>query len=1295
MKLSHLLLNSVLALLAVQTMNAGQSIEYGAQFIYDETMPATPTNRVEEMVCWASPGLTHVITGPGGAFGNGAFGWFVNFQTGPPFILSVANAWDNGVGATINLAGVPNGGSGSFPYCILIRFQHDIPNLLDDYEAWDLFGNRFFSTSVPYATETDSGIGILLGFASEPTVAVGFIRASTTLLPLNSIPPTTFSNDPNRVFEWKFDGTLADATGHGYTAIYGSGSPTYIATPYQSPPISIIQANPTVYGNVTSVRAGTTVPLSGVSSYSQADTSASVTCQWNQISGPSVTIWNGTQGSCTAAPIGLIWGDYVFALNATDVNGITGVSQAEVGVVAQDSKGIVVNADLNADAILGNMIAYGQNPWQFADYWQGTQAGPERAAYYTSAGWVANGPQWEQTGAGTVSYKWMGVGIGPGDTTCADTLTGNINATTLSIPISNASCLDLLAFPTRIVLANSNFPSVTEEVRVCSASGTSGAATLTACYDGRGSGPSTAVSWSSGQLVGQYKVTGTGTNFLTDVNAAVCPIGASSPTGPSYATGLATLTAGSSTVTGGSGFTLGMVGSYYIATATHSGTPYVFVRQIATYISATSITLANAFPSDSDTGSYTFNVTLGQRTIDLRGQHVVDNATTGQWMWNVTGCESATALYLNPFPAATNEFFTGKDLAANDGRTMSPYKYGVTDSNNWVNESQTGGIDFYGEDLAMMNLCLRSGYTWACTAWHNISNWLIASPWGNIENFSFPQLFTGGLGIAGFASAALGAGSGPGAGQGPAWGDLRSYAANGEALAAQYYNSGAIDCNTPSDTRDSAYAFAWLTLAALYDPNPTFQNRWIADISTLQLVDAACIRADGSWANTFLWYSPASPNFSFGPVTLTNGSTAVTGTGLPAHACNGTAKGTGTVTSGSGLLSVTGGDSIPASGSDTIVVTGTKNSGASVLSMSLMINGSGSSTQMAAQWPGDSGSVVWMTMNTGGGQGNAQGAYGTSNTDYTNLANNYACEYNSSSSLTLDHPWVGTTGSSYLGFQYTLSGYGQQPYYDGIQEFRLNLVAQSTLPALGSLPATYQGYAALTGSFLQSSAGTDAVTLAPNYGSGFGWCAASIGAATNNSAGSLPWKSPNCNYPNTLFALPSGREENSEFGSAYSIYYRLNPTSGIKDWSDKGYGSVWGANGYNLGGVYSDSNTTANNVGQTNLFSASYAQGKWYGFFAGMGSVARWPAARLGGVDTPVYADIYQPFTLAAITGATKVNITVTAASGLAASTVCSTSPCHLTNIRQHTGWALLKIDYENSGSTVIVPGISLPLYVP
>ena len=354
---------------------------------------------------------------------------------------------------------------------------------------------------------------------------------------------------------------------------------------------------------------------------------------------------------------------------------------------------------------------------------------------------------------------------------------------------------------------------------------------------------------------------------------------------------------------------------------------------------------------------------------------------------------------MNPF-ANTNEFGVYHDIPGNNGRHLSGYQYSVTDSSGWVNESAQGGISFYGESLASRALCLRSGLAAACNAADVIDTYLVKSPWGNIDGSGYPPLFMGGLGIGAFTSAVLG--------KGASWGDLRSYSAYGERTAYNIYNGGTPNCSY-NDTRDNVYTFAWLIYGALYDPDTSpggFRSRWINDLSVMQAADAACHMSDYSWANGFLWSSSGAD--SFGPVTMTHNSATVTGTGLSPNACSGTASGSGTVVKGVASLTVTAG-SVPASGVDALTIDGT--SGGNPLSVQLMLAGYGSSVGLSALWPGDSGPVTWMAVNTQDGGDNMR-SFATSNTDIADLVYNYSCIWNSPTSLTLDRPWQGSTGSS-------------------------------------------------------------------------------------------------------------------------------------------------------------------------------------------------------------------------------------------------------------------------------------------
>ena len=187
--------------------------------------------------------------------------------------------------------------------------------------------------------------------------------------------------------------------------------------------VAVLKANANSWSNIISLRAGYPAVLDATSSYSEADTSSAVTYFWQELSGPSPLLFSShTSGSPTIS--GLVFGDYVLQLTVNDVSNNPTVTIQDIGAVAMDSKGVVVNADPNADTMFGNMIAFGKNPWGYADYWA-QHAMLLRLSDYTGEGWSLSGPQWEHTGAGTVSYYWNGTGIGPGNTSCSDTLTGN------------------------------------------------------------------------------------------------------------------------------------------------------------------------------------------------------------------------------------------------------------------------------------------------------------------------------------------------------------------------------------------------------------------------------------------------------------------------------------------------------------------------------------------------------------------------------------------------------------------------------------------------------------------------------------------------------------------------------------------------------------------------------------------------------------------------------------------------------------------------------------------------------
>ena len=268
------------------------------------------------------------------------------------------------------------------------------------------------------------------------------------------------------------------------------------------------------WSNWVSLRAGYPAQLDGSASYSLADASSAVSYAWVESNGPSTVIWTN-QNSPTPTLDGLIFGTYDFSLQVTDAAANTASANLEIGAVATDDNGVVVNADPNVDRIFGPMIAFGKNPWGYADE-RAMTATQLRIAAYNAQGY--NPPSWATAAPGNVTYVFNGLGGGaPGATHSSP-----IGGADTSISVADASPLDLSSLPTRILLG----PFPREEVRICGASATTGAATLTVCYDGRGqSSPAdgyrlAAQAWSAGTTVGQMKVTGSGTNFLSRVCAA-------------------------------------------------------------------------------------------------------------------------------------------------------------------------------------------------------------------------------------------------------------------------------------------------------------------------------------------------------------------------------------------------------------------------------------------------------------------------------------------------------------------------------------------------------------------------------------------------------------------------------------------------------------------------------------------------------------------------------------------------------------------------------------------------------
>ena len=213
------------------------------------------------------------------------------------------------------------------------------------------------------------------------------------------------------------------------------------------------------WSNWLSLRAGFPAQLDGSNSYTLADNNPTVTFEWQQTSGPSTVVWRN-RNSAVPTVNGLIFGPYTFALQVTDSTGSTATVAAHVRRGGHRLKRRCRAGEPGADAIFGPMIAFGKNPWSFADQRNLQMENLEKNTYATPPAWA------QRAETATVNYSFFD----PYATPAVAALSGNITATALTIPVANTGSLDLSSLPTQVLVGNE---ASWEIVHVCSVSGNS------------------------------------------------------------------------------------------------------------------------------------------------------------------------------------------------------------------------------------------------------------------------------------------------------------------------------------------------------------------------------------------------------------------------------------------------------------------------------------------------------------------------------------------------------------------------------------------------------------------------------------------------------------------------------------------------------------------------------------------------------------------------------------------------------------------------------------------------------
>ena len=105
------------------------------------------------------------------------------------------------------------------------------------------------------------------------------------------------------------------------------------------------------------------------------------------------------------------------------------------------------------------------------------------------------------------------------------------------------------------------------------------------------------------------------------------------------------------------------------------------------------------------------------------------------------------------------------------------------------------------------------------------------------------------------------------------------------------------------------------------------------------------------------------------------------------------------------------------------------------------------------------------------------------------------------------------------------------------------------------------------------------------------------------------------------------------------------------------------------------------------------AQGKEIGEATGNGAGSAYLAWRLGGVATLTTTSVSVGFSLAGVSSAAKIRVTITVPSGTTYTNTCTSSPCVVSSVDTRQGAAgRMVVEYLTSGNAVLATGDSQPI---
>ena len=1144
--------------------------------------------------------------------------------------------WDmNDIGASAglipsNMLRIGNKRDAPSPFCdlplagyrnVLVRVQRDPVAKRFVCELWNYDGTGHTLAAFPLTSFLDWPYSGGAFGGQYTTVSLGFYRVFTSVVPDGSQPPVTAVIGD--LTDLKFDGNTLDDSGHRHNVDIRA---PFVKTPDQKPIAIIKTSGAPVWSNWVSFRAGHPGVLDATASFSLADAGGKLTYQWQQLSGPTSLKWSDQTGAKPTVE-GMIFGNYRFRLQITDASGTTASTELDIGAVATDDNGVVVNGNPAADLIFGPMIAFGRNPWRWQDYLTLHSASLRKPELDR-----ISPPPWATDLSGTITYSpyWPGT---PNQTTLCSAVP---DGTATSITVCDISKLVGISYPAIVELAASANGEM-EEVIVDSAVGN----VLHVPYNGRGfhrkqyGHVAAPQAWPKGSLVNMQSTVGTGTHFLTDF----CPAGVGEEGQIAYGAGTVGVTAGSPVLTGTKTSWDGTLVSLRVRIqGTHAGgTPFVFFATVASVNSGASITMDMPWPSDADSplAGLSYAILRGGRYLVRR--YTRPDGSTGMQQDPVSACMSDTLMYhsgSDNIPVALTTCTPTQGCPTQKGKT-----YAYSDS-VWTSEFT---INYYDEVLAHYAGYFRSGLNLFRDNARKVGDYWPTMP---LMDEGYVNNAPRDTGLTGVVAAAV-LDNVPGHDTSRNWYTIRKLATSATASVTK------SDCN--NYLREVAYQLSWVGLAAMFDPDPRQKAHWQAVLQDAYTRDKGCLVKGNTFYN-------ASPVGNKGTFTMSHGSPSLTGTGFNATLCPTVGSGTiGSIKPGDTHITGTGFISQPAG---KIVISALRG-GAPYRFYSQYTFKSATDITLTTPFDGDAGSSYGYVIESDllvMSFGNPK--LPTYETDVNTM---YTCTYVDSSHITLDRGWEGASGTYYATRNISGDvGYGNNPFQVGIKVLAMKYAS------LGATGDTAAGYTAMNQAVANwvLTDGFDPVTKGMYYLRGVYNC---------EPPGILK---PGCGYgPGSE---ESARFLNGEAQNAMSVAYLANPTTRNRDFGDQFYGGQWGKPGYGPYGSFPL--PWSDGIYLDVLNDDAYFRFKWIGFLFGIGMAHQWPAVRLGGVQPAKPATVSIPVDFGGVPGAVRAQIAVTQPSSATATYSCTNSPCQVTvDQRQGTHW--YQIAYLDANNAVVTQG--------